>query len=533
MDNFNALSKSAILTKLALDGYFIDLLTLNSFIKEWQIEAIYENEFGIEFFDNNSYLTILDKLKEQYNKAKKVIIDKPSENAEQKTNDDVKTDEVSDEKKEEDNIPPDSKISMQENIEPIAAQAPLNEQKDTKDDYAAVSLEDLAQASREDFQTENSTEFNNLKPDENTLADESVIDDRIMPAAMRNLKPGPVCPNSNITVDHSYTPSDVVNRSASSVIENNSDTKEDDNSLDNLIEGENFTDDEIEKADELIKSNSKTLPESITETYFDANIENKDAESSNEIKEEISENKETENKETKSDDLDLVQLAQSFAQNFTGKDEGDVPPADLEHIFTESYTDSFSELQDYVKDEPEEYESLQEDLPSDIITPPEPPKEATHFDSALSSKTSNLNAEDIRNIIREEISRQTSNVVPIPQNNENVREILREIVKQTADVVPQNAFKLDISQGTLDMIAKTIAKKIAIKLNSYYKLNSSKQNAKLQLFRERTIELKEKNQMLAEENKKLKARLLETNRELESYKPTIFGLFKFTGRKRR
>ena len=49
MDNFNALSKSAILTKLALDGYFIDLLTLNTFIKDWQIEAIYENEFGIEF----------------------------------------------------------------------------------------------------------------------------------------------------------------------------------------------------------------------------------------------------------------------------------------------------------------------------------------------------------------------------------------------------------------------------------------------------------------------------------------------------
>jgi hypothetical protein len=70
MDNFNALSKSAILTKLALDGYFIDLLTLNTFIKDWQIEAIYENEFGIEFFDNNSYLTILNNLKDKYSKAK-------------------------------------------------------------------------------------------------------------------------------------------------------------------------------------------------------------------------------------------------------------------------------------------------------------------------------------------------------------------------------------------------------------------------------------------------------------------------------
>ena len=118
----------------------------------------------------------------------------------------------------------------------------------------------------------------------------------------------------------------------------------------------------------------------------------------------------------------------------------------------------------------------------------------THSDRALvsSHSGSDLSAEDVRNIIREEIARQTASIVPVPQNNENVKEILREIVKQTADVVPQNAFKLDISQGTLDMIAKTIAKKIAIKLNSYYKLNSSKQNAKLQLFRTRTIELKEK-----------------------------------------
>ena len=74
MDNFNALSKSAILTKLALDGYFIDLLTLNSFIKEWQIEAIYENEFNVEFFDNTSYEIILNNLKEKYNVKKEHII---------------------------------------------------------------------------------------------------------------------------------------------------------------------------------------------------------------------------------------------------------------------------------------------------------------------------------------------------------------------------------------------------------------------------------------------------------------------------
>ena len=236
-----------------------------------------------------------------------------------------------------------------------------------------------------------------------------------------------------------------------------------------------------------------------------------------------------------------MQLAQTFAQNLTGaKDAKDVPPADLEEIFSGSYTEPFEDLQDFVREtadedqadeyQPEEYKSLQEEIPSDIVVP------EVQANVSLMPKemnASNLTAQDIREIIRDEISKQTANVVPKPQNGEDIREIIREIVKQTTDIAPQNAFKLDISHGTLDMIAKSIAKKIAAKLNSYYKLNSSKQNAKLQLFRERTIELKEKNQILADENKKLRILLAETNRNLNSYKPTIFGLFKFTGKKRR
>ncbi len=554
MDNFNALSKSAILTKLALDGYFIDLLTLNSFIKEWQIEAIYENEFGIEFFDNNSYLTILDKLKAQYNKTKKGVLNaKAPELKKQEapaSAPDIKT-SVSNQTPAENNVQPvkDDTVIPEIIVEEKTAAAILNNQSsihEPKDfsaediskqntenkNYSSVSLEDLTQT--------NKTEQEDIKPDEiknaaefetvvneieyNTLETpvEVIPEETIMPPAMKNLKPGPVSPNSTIVVDHSYIPPKTAY------------TVQNQNNQDDLMINESFTVDEIEKANNLINK-ANHLPESITETYFDTGIKPvKTAQAKSEPVKEQNRTEPVQNQadDTKNDELDLVQLAQSFAQNFTGGDAKDVPPADLEQIFTESYTDSFSELQDYVQDEPAEYTSLQEDLPSDIIVP-EVPKTATHFDSALASNTSNLNADDIRSIIREEITRQTASIVPVPQNNENVKEILREIVKQTADVVPQNAFKLDISQGTLDMIAKTIAKKIAIKLNGYYKLNSSKQNEKLQLFRQRTIELKEKNQMLADENRKLKARLLEANSNLESYKPAMFGLFKYTGRKRR
>lgn len=528
MDNFNALSKSAILTKLALDGYFIDLLTLNSFIKEWQIEAIYENEFGIEFFDNNSYLTILDKLKVQYNKTKKGLTI-PPETKKQEVKPEPEITKAA-EKPEmpeiiiEKPVPQpvsDNKPSL-DKIQPASAENTVQNIEHTveEENYSSVSLEDLAANAEAIPQKPAEKTFTEPETNENTveIIPEYIPENNILPAAMKNLKPGPVSPNSTIVVDHSYIPSPSDNNL--SYVQNQ----------DDLIIDESFTADEIEKANNLINKVNH-LPESITETYFDT--DKKPARTKQEPdKTENTEPVQNQNKDAKSDELDLVQLAQSFAQNFTGGDAKDVPPADLEQIFTESYTDSFSELQDYVQDEPAEYASLQEDLPSDIIAP-EVPKQATHFDSALTSNNSNLNADDIRSIIREEITRQTASIVPVPQNNENVKEILREIVKQTADVVPQNAFKLDISQGTLDMIAKTIAKKIAIKLNGYYKLNSSKQNEKLQLFRQRTIELKEKNQMLADENRKLKARLLETNRDLESYKPAMFGLFKYTGRKRR
>jgi len=33
-------------------NYFIDAVTLSNFIKNWKIEAIYEDEDGVEFFDN-------------------------------------------------------------------------------------------------------------------------------------------------------------------------------------------------------------------------------------------------------------------------------------------------------------------------------------------------------------------------------------------------------------------------------------------------------------------------------------------------
>ena len=51
-------SKKDILKHLVEYNYFIDENTLNNFIKNWKIEAIYEDEDGVEFFDNLSIVKI-------------------------------------------------------------------------------------------------------------------------------------------------------------------------------------------------------------------------------------------------------------------------------------------------------------------------------------------------------------------------------------------------------------------------------------------------------------------------------------------
>ena len=50
-----AYSKNDLLQKLAQSGFFVDYLTLDSFLEKYKIEAIFEDENGNEFFDVSSY----------------------------------------------------------------------------------------------------------------------------------------------------------------------------------------------------------------------------------------------------------------------------------------------------------------------------------------------------------------------------------------------------------------------------------------------------------------------------------------------
>ncbi len=48
------LSKDDILKKLSSENYFIDLKSLEIFISDWQIDPVYEDENGVDFYDDIS-----------------------------------------------------------------------------------------------------------------------------------------------------------------------------------------------------------------------------------------------------------------------------------------------------------------------------------------------------------------------------------------------------------------------------------------------------------------------------------------------
>lgn len=91
-----------------------------------------------------------------------------------------------------------------------------------------------------------------------------------------------------------------------------------------------------------------------------------------------------------------------------------------------------------------------------------------------------------------------------------------------------NNLKLDISEKTLDAVAKEISKKIVRQVNHLFSGDNLK-DGNLTLFIEENKRLTLKLKMLEDENELLKKRLDE---EKSNYKPSFFGLYKYVGKKK-
>ncbi len=100
-----------------------------------------------------------------------------------------------------------------------------------------------------------------------------------------------------------------------------------------------------------------------------------------------------------------------------------------------------------------------------------------------------------------------------------------EQYKKDQEQQKSNEFQLDISERTLNMIARSLARKITKFVGSMY-LRDVDNSAQLSELKEKNKKLENKSRSLEEQNKKLKLLLAESNKNLNSYKPTLFGFYR-------
>ncbi len=124
----------------------------------------------------------------------------------------------------------------------------------------------------------------------------------------------------------------------------------------------------------------------------------------------------------------------------------------------------------------------------------------------------------------------TVQTAPIqPQQEAQPQEIKPpQQTQQGTQVAQDNSFKLDISEKTLNMIARVISKKIAKQVNNMLSPDNLK-DSNLTLFIEENKRLSARVKILEDENEYLRRDLRDIK---ESYTPSWFGLYKFTGNKK-
>jgi len=71
-NNIVVFTKIEMAQKLSDRGIFVDIATLESFLKKWNIEAIFENEKGEDLYDKNSFETLYENIKNKSAKTQEI-----------------------------------------------------------------------------------------------------------------------------------------------------------------------------------------------------------------------------------------------------------------------------------------------------------------------------------------------------------------------------------------------------------------------------------------------------------------------------
>ena len=410
----NVFTKNEILQNLASKGYFIDAYTLDTFFAQWQIEAIFEDEQGSEFYDKNALDVVLNNL---FN----------AQNTDQAVQEEVEIKELK---------PPKENNIQIENYNPAPmpnAMPAQNMAQNFNQGYNQNFNQPFQQGfnQNQQFNYQQQQMMNQQMPFQQGFNQ--------MPNVNQNFNQ-PNFQNQNFNNFNGFNNQPAIQNNPQQIKQN---VVINDSETSNLLNSISLSDG-VSLMDKIQESpNLFDIPEdfSIVEPSVGKNNE--------------------------------FQQAMEEKKAKTGILEGAMQAAG----------------QEYVKEIP----------PSDIESPSE---ETSDFDD-ISLLSESLEAQ------------------------EKLRDyVVSELSKKNFDMTPKsNEFKLDISEKTIGMVARTMAKKIAKHVTSLCSQNAANP-AQLAELQEENKRLEQKTKDLEDQNKKLRLLLAESNKNLNSYKPSLFGFYR-------
>ena len=136
-------TKQQIIDTLSKEGQFIDNFILDTFIKTWKIDHIYEDENGVEYFDDVSFNRIKDLIiqKDKIDKPEESILETKENSVQEDNIDNDKDTDLHIENNKDCNIQLQSKDKQQDNLNIVETKDSDIDVNSNKNEVAKINFD--------------------------------------------------------------------------------------------------------------------------------------------------------------------------------------------------------------------------------------------------------------------------------------------------------------------------------------------------------------------------------------------------------
>lgn len=136
-------TKQQIIDTLSKEGQFIDNFILDTFIKTWKIDPIYEDENGVEYFDDVSFNRIKDLIiqKDKIDKPEESILETKENSVQEDNIDNDKDTDLHIENNKDCNIQLQSKDKQQDNLNIVETKDSDIDVNSNKNEVAKINFD--------------------------------------------------------------------------------------------------------------------------------------------------------------------------------------------------------------------------------------------------------------------------------------------------------------------------------------------------------------------------------------------------------